>query len=91
MKRILILVIYTLSISYFAKAQNSFSLREAIKQVSQNHPYLKVAEYNIPILQSDVLTEGLKYNPNINNQTLFLLDKRQYADNTYFLVSGQKK
>lgn len=77
--------------SCIAKAQISFSLKEAIKQASEHHPYLKVAEYNVPILQSDVLTAGLKYNPNLNNQTLFLLDRRQYADNTYFLVSGQNR
>lgn len=93
MKRILLIIFlaYALSVSYFAKAQTNFSLREAVKQVAQNHPYLKVAQYNIPILESDVVTAGLRYNPVLNNQLLILLEKNYFADNSSFLISGRNR
>ncbi|SFF47538.1 TolC family protein [Thermoflexibacter ruber] len=72
-------------------AQSSFSLRQAIKQAALNHPYLKIAQYNIPISQSDIITAGLKYNPQLNNQTLLLFDKGQFADNSSFLISGRNR
>jgi cobalt-zinc-cadmium efflux system outer membrane protein len=83
-------VIYLFSVDYL-KAQNSFSLRNAIRQAAQNSPYLKVAQYNVPVFQSDVVSAGLKYNPEINNQLLFLLDKSQFADNSSFLISGRNR
>lgn len=93
MKRILLIIflVLTLSVNYLAKAQTNFSLRGAIKHLTQNNPYLKVAQYNIPILEADVVSAGLKYNPRLNNQTLFLLNKNYFADNSSFLVSGRNR
>lgn len=94
MNRVLLIscfVAYLLSCELAVQAQTTFSLRQAIKQAAQNHPYLKVAQLNVPIFESDITTAGLKYNPVINNQLLFLLDKNQFADNSSFLISGRNR
>ncbi|MCU0391115.1 MAG: TolC family protein [Thermoflexibacter sp.] len=80
-----------LLLSYSCYAQSSFSLRQAIRQAAQNHPLLKVAQYNVPVFQSDITTAGLRYNPQINSQLLILFNRNNFADNSSFLVSGRNR
>ncbi len=91
LKLLILFCIIALLLTNYSKAQNPFSLRGAVRQAAQAHPYLKVSQYDIPILQSDVTTAGLKSNPQINNQLLFLLDGSQFADNSSFLISGRNR
>ncbi|MCW3464181.1 TolC family protein [Chitinophaga nivalis] len=66
------------------QAQSGLTLKQALHTAQQNNPFLQPATLNTGIAQSDVITAGLRPNPVLNNQTLQLMDARNFAANTNF-------
>ncbi len=65
-----------------ASAQQAFTLKHALEVSKANNPFLKSAALNIPIAKADIVTAGLRPNPVLNNQTLFLANSSNFAPDT---------
>lgn len=63
-------------------AQQAFTLKHALEVSKANNPFLKSAALNIPIAKADIVTAGLRPNPVLNNQTLFLANSSNFAPDT---------
>lgn len=88
-------------------AQNSLTLQQAVRAARSNNPFLKPAALDVSLAQADVVTAGLRPNPTLNNQTLQLINSKNFAPGTKyyepqnrqvwwqvtrpFQVSGQRK
>lgn len=64
---------------YAAFSQESYSLKKALQTARSNNPDLKTEFYNQSMAQADIITAGLRPNPQLNNQTLQLLDQGKFA------------
>ena len=65
-----------------AFAQTNFTLATAIDTARTNSPVLKAQYMNIGAAEADVTTARLRPNPNLNNQTLQLVNAAHFAPNT---------
>jgi cobalt-zinc-cadmium efflux system outer membrane protein len=68
---------------YFTvKAQNNYTLQQALQTARANNPYLKTEQLNIGIAQTDIVTAKLRPNPILNNQSLQLMQSSLFPANT---------
>lgn len=84
MRRAIYLIICTMGIPFMSRAQTTLTLPGALHAARTNNPFLKPASLNTAIAQSDVITAGLRPNPVLNNQTLQLMNSRNFAPNTRY-------
>jgi len=71
-------VALTLFLATGTKAQTVYSIQSALASAKTNNPFLKTAQFNINIAQSDIITARLRPNPILNNQTLQLANSKYY-------------
>jgi cobalt-zinc-cadmium efflux system outer membrane protein len=72
---------WLLALSLTVSAQTTLTLRQALQQVRDNSPALRVERLNINAAQADQTTANLRPNPVLNNQTLFQLTPTPGAEN----------
>jgi outer membrane protein, heavy metal efflux system len=77
-----LLVSLILIFPFVCIGQNNLTLHQALNIARNNHPQLNVQRLNIHVAQADLLTASLKYNPILNNQTLQLLNSREFSENS---------
>ena len=63
-------------------AQNTISIQKALQLAKLNNPNLKVAYFNMAIIQADIITAKLRPNPTLNNQTLQLMQPSLFPANS---------
>ena len=68
-----------------ASAQTTLTLRQALQQLRENSPALRVERLNINVAQADQTTANLRPNPVLNNQTLFQLTSTPGVENVGLL------
>ena len=73
-----------LLVGHLVSAQQAFTLKQALAATRSNNAFLKSAAMEVPIAQADIITAGLRPNPQLNNQTLFLANSKYYAPDTKF-------
>lgn len=65
-----------------ALSQTVYTLSSAIDTARQSSPVLKAQYMNIGMARADAITAKLRPNPNLNNQTLQLVDAGHFPTNT---------
>lgn len=73
-----------LLISVTLFSQQAYTLKQTLAVTKSNNAFLKTTAFNVPVSQSDVITAGLRPNPVLNNQTLQLVNSKNYAPDTKF-------
>ncbi|CAG4997913.1 hypothetical protein DYBT9275_01880 [Dyadobacter sp. CECT 9275] len=63
-------------------AQTTYTLQQALQMAKTNNPVLKNEQFNSTIVQSDIITAGLRPNPVINNQSLQLVQPGKFPENS---------
>lgn len=106
-KKLMVTLVCGIGILPALHAQTGLTLQQAVHAARSNNPFLKPAQLDVSIAQTDVITAGLRPNPSLNNQTLQLINSKNFAPNTKalepenrqvwwqvtkpFQVSGQRK
>lgn len=67
---------------YPGKAQEVFSLKEALRTAKHNNPDLKIEQFNIRIAEADVVTAHLRPNFELTNESVQLTNSSYFDDNT---------
>lgn len=67
-----------------SQAQQPLRLAAALQMAKANNPVLKSLHYNTDLAIGDVITAGLRPNPNLNNQTLQSVNASHFAPGTKF-------
>jgi cobalt-zinc-cadmium efflux system outer membrane protein len=70
---------------FFAKAQSSITLNNAIATAKSNNLFLKTAAYQTTIAETDLISAQLRPNPVLNNQSLMLLKPSLFPEGTSWL------
>lgn len=83
-KKLLVTLACGIGICTAVHAQTGLTLQQAVQAARSNNPFLKPAALDISMAQSDVITAGLRPNPSLNNQTLQLLNAKNFAPNTKY-------
>lgn len=66
------------------QAQVPLRFQDALQTAKTNNPVLKTLHYNTDLAKGDVITAGLRPNPNLNNQTLQSVNASHFAPGTKF-------
>lgn len=77
-------IFFFLAICFTANAQTDYTLRKTLQTARVNNPALKTEQFNTGIAQTEIITAGLRPNPMLNNQTLFLTQPSQFPVNTHW-------
>ena len=72
-------------------AQHGLTLQQAMHAARKNNPFLQPAALDQSIAEADVVTAGLRPNPVLNNQTLQLLNARNFAPDTKFYAPENRQ
>src|SRR5882762_2425283 len=80
--RVFVSLIAFLLLVLNAKSQTKYSIQSTLAAVRANNPFLKTEGYNVNIAQSNVTTSRLRPNPVLNNQSLQLVNSKNYAAGT---------
>ncbi|MFM8913609.1 MAG: TolC family protein, partial [Flammeovirgaceae bacterium] len=76
-----IVFVITVLMTWSAYAQE-FTFQSALRKSKENNPLLRAEVKNLELARFDVVTAGLRPNPNFNNQTLQQLDSKYYPANS---------
>lgn len=82
---------YCLLLPVTLRAQQIYNLKQALQTARANNPDLKVAHYNVDVVQADVTTAKLRPNPVLNNQTLQLIQSSSFAAGTGWSSPNNKQ
>ncbi|NIG54138.1 TolC family protein [Chitinophaga sp. Cy-1792] len=80
-------VLALLSLPFFAAqavAQSNLSLQQTVRTARSSNPVLKTEILNTSAARADIITAGLRPNPQLNNQTLQLANDKYFAPDTKF-------
>lgn len=80
----MVTLVCSISILPALHAQKGLTLQQAVQAARSNNPFLKPASLQVSLAQSDVITAGLRPNPSLNNQTLQLMNAKNFAPNTKY-------
>lgn len=81
-KIVIAVAILLFACSRRALSQTVYTLSSAIDTARQSSPVLKAQYMNIGMARADEITAKLRPNPNLNNQTLQLVDAGHFPTNT---------
>lgn len=87
----IILFLGTLLLSTAAKAQQTYTLQQALQTAKQNNAFLKTEQLNINIAQSDIITAKLRPNLELNNQTLQLIAPPHFSPNSNWYNASNRQ
>lgn len=71
-----------ISFGVLSKAQESYTLKEALHTARINNPHLKTQQYDISIARTEIMTAELRPNPEFNNESLQLIKSSEFAPHT---------
>lgn len=71
-------------------AQEVYTLQEALKTAKAQNPMLKTEHYEIEFAKSDVLNAKLRLNPTLANESIQLMKRSEFANNTHW-YDGQNR
>ena len=69
-------------ISIRAEAQVVYTFQSALTKSKESNPFLRSEYLNLEAARFEIVTAGLRPNPNLNNQTLQQLDSKYYSTNS---------
>lgn len=76
------IIFFTLVFCLITKAQNSYTLQQALQTAKSNNLVLKTEQLNIGIAQADIITAELRPNLVLNHQTIQLIQPSNFVENT---------
>src|SRR5690554_7916845 len=71
-------------------AQEVYTLQEALRTAKVQNPMLKTEHYEIEFAKSDVLSAKLRLNPTLENESIQLMRRSEFANNTHW-YDGQNR
>src|SRR5690554_3658 len=71
-------------------AQEVYTLQEALKTAKTQNQMLKSEQYEIEFAKSDVLSAKLRLNPTLENESIQLMKRSEFANNTHW-YDGQNR
>src|SRR5690554_7266431 len=77
-------------ITLHVNAQETYTLQEALKTAKAQNPMLKTEQYEIEFAKSDVLSAKLRLNPTLENESIQLMKRSEFANNTHW-YDGQNR
>src|SRR5690554_1192687 len=85
-----LLFLALISIIVHVNAQENYTLQDALKAARSNNPTLKAEQYEVEFAKSDVLSAKLRLNPTLENESIQLMRRSEFANNTYW-YDGQNR
>ena len=83
-KNLLLIILCMAGLLTSMQAQTRLTLQQALSAAKSNSPFLKPVQLNTAIAQGDVVSAGLRPNPVLNNQTLQLMNEKNFVPDTKF-------
>src|SRR5690554_6284473 len=77
-------------ITLHVNAQETYTLQEALKTAKAQNPMLKTEQYEIEFAKSDVLSAKLRLNPTLENESIQLMKRSEFANKTHW-YDGQNR
>lgn len=71
-------------------AQENYSLKEALKLAKAQNPMLKTEQFEIEFAKSDVISSKLRLNPSFSNESIQLMRRSEFENNTHW-YNGQNR
>jgi len=85
-----LLFLALISIIVHVNAQENYTLQDALKAARSNNPTLKAEQYEVEFAKSDVLSAKLRLNPTLENESIQLMRRSEFANNTHW-YDGQNR
>ena len=76
--------------SIHVNAQKNYTLQEALKTAKSQNPTLKTEHYEVEFAKSDVISAKLRLNPTLENESIQLMRRSEFANNTHW-YDGQNR
>ena len=76
--------------TFHVNAQEVYTLQEALRTAKVQNPMLKTEHYEIEFAKSDVLSAKLRLNPTLENESIQLMRRSEFANNTHW-YDGQNR
>ena len=70
--------------SIHVNAQENYTLQEALKTAKSQNPTLKIEQYEVEFAKSDVISAKLRLNPTLENESIQLARRSEFANNTHW-------
>lgn len=77
-------------LAFHLNSQESYTLQEALRVAKSQNPMLKTEQYEVELAKSDVISAKLRLNPTLENESIQLMRRSEFANNTHW-YDGQNR